>query len=471
MVLKPAADRDFSGLVEPDFSLGKELQNNYSVIKKLNRMNTKHTFSILIWQVKYRLKNGKAPLSVRISVNGERAEIRTNREIPPTLWDAKAQRVKGATEEAKSINAHIETIKGSLRVHESRLIALGKTVTAEILKNEFQGLRPDRHSLCTAFEVHIKRITEKMNAGRKAPATLDKYAYTFDKIKAFLKHQYKVSDLYLDDIKRSFIHDFEHYLFTEEHLQNNTVMKYLRQTKTVLKMAVEMGWLATDPSSGYRLSFEEKDPMRLEMEELNVLVTKEISIARLAEARDCYVFMCYTGFAYEDAFGLGPENIFIGIDGQKWITKDRQKTEQAECVPLLPIPLEIIGRYRNHPHCSSKNKLLPVRSNQRFNGYLKEIAAICGINKELTTHTARHTFATTVTLENDVPIETVSKMLGHRSIKTTQRYAKVTRKKISQNMSALKEKLASGAQQSSNFSKSEGDISGDSRGGGVILGR
>lgn len=207
------------------------------------------------------------------------------------------------------------------------------------------------------------------------------------------------------------------------------------------------------------------------MEELNALVTKEISIVRLAEARDCYVFMCYTGFAYEDAFGLGPENIFIGIDGQKWITKDRQKTDQAECVPLLPIPMEIINRYRDHPFCSAHGKLLPVRSNQRFNGYLKEIAAICGINKELTTHTARHTFATTVTLENDVPIETVSKMLGHRSIKTTQRYAKVTRKKISQNMSVLKEKLAAGTQQSANFSKSEGDISGDSGGGGVILRR
>ena len=434
-------------------------------------MVTKHSFSILVWILRYRLKNGKVPLSIRITVNGERAELLVNRDVATTLWDSKAQRMKENSEEAKSVNAHLETIKGSLRMHESRLIALGKTVSAEILKNEYLGLRPDRHSLCTAFEVHIKRITEKMKAGHKAPATLDKYAYTFDKIKAFLRYQYKASDLCLDDIKRSFIHDLEHYLFTVEHLQNNTVMKYLRQTKTILKMAVEMGWLAADPTSGYRLSFQEKDPMRLEMEELNALVTKEISIARLAEARDCYVFMCYTGFAYEDAFGLGPENIFIGIDGQKWIIKDRQKTDQTECVPLLPIPLEIINRYREHPYCSAHEKLLPVRSNQRFNGYLKEIATICGINKDLTTLTARHTFATTVTLENDVPIETVSKMLGHRSIKTTQRYAKVTRKKIIQNMSALKEKLATGAQQSSNFTKSEGDISGDSAGGGVILRR
>ena len=432
-------------------------------------MLTKHSFSILVWILRYRLKNGKAPLSIRITINGERAEILPNREIAPTVWDAKAQRVKGNTEEAKSINAHLETIKGSLRMHESRLIALGKTVTAEMLKNEYLGLRPERHSLCTAFETHIKRITEKMKAGHKAPATLDKYAYTFDKVKAFLKYQYKVSDLYLEDIKRSFIHDFEHYLFTVEHLQNNTVMKYLLQTKTILKLAVEMGWLATDPTSGYRLSFENKEPMRLEMVELNALVAKDLPVGRLAEARDCYVFMCYTGYAYEDAFGLGPENIFIGIDSQKWITKDRQKTDQTECVPLLPIPLAIINRYKEHPFCSAHGKLLPIRSNQRFNGYLKEIAAICGFGKELTTHTARHTFATTVTLENDVPIETVSKMLGHRSIKTTQRYAKVTRKKISQNMTVLKEKLVAATEKTSNFSKSEGDNSGDSKSSGVNL--
>jgi site-specific recombinase XerD len=404
-------------------------------------MNLKQSFSILIWPVKYRIKNGKAPLSVRITINGQRSEIAAHRDIAPTLWDSKAQRVKGNTEEAKSINAHLETIKGSLRLHESRLIASGKTITAELLKNEYLGVRPNRKTICQVFEFHLQKYKERVAAGNKAPATLNKYGYTFDKLKAFLKYNYKVSDMFLEDIQRSFAHDLEHYLSIVEKLENNTVMKYIRQIKTVLKMAVEMGWLSADPTAGYRLSFNEKEPLRLEMEELNALASKEISVTRLAEARDCYVFMCYTGYAYEDAHGLGPENIFIGIDGNKWITKDRQKNDNAECVPLLPISMEIIERYKTSPYCQAYNKLLPVRSNQRFNGYLKELAAICGINKELTTHTARHTFATTVTLENDVPIETVSRMLGHRSIKTTQRYARVTRKKISRNMATLKEKL------------------------------
>jgi site-specific recombinase XerD len=407
-------------------------------------MSTKQTFSIRVWILRYRIKNGKAPLSVRINVNGERAEIMANREIAPGLWDSNAQRVKGTTEEARSVNAHLETVKGSLRLHESRLVAQGKTVTAELLKNEYLGLRPQRHSLCDAFDLHLKKIGEKVKVGNKAKATLDKYGYTFGKIKAFLKHHCKVSDLWLEDIGRSFIHDLEHYLFTVEGLQNNTVMKYLRQTKTVLKMAVDMGWLAADPTATYRLSFVEKDPLRLEREELRSLVEKEIRIPRLAEARDCYVFMSYTGFAYEDANGLTWEHIFTGIDGGKWIGKDRQKTDESECVPLLPVPLAILERYKDHLYCVAKGKLLPVRSNQRFNGYLKEIAAVCGIAKELTTHTARHTFATTVTLENDVPMETVGRMLGHRSIKTTQRYARVTRRKISENMNALRVKLAAG---------------------------
>ncbi|MDP4254970.1 MAG: site-specific integrase, partial [Bacteroidota bacterium] len=365
----------------------------------------------------------------------------THREVTAALWDSKSQRVKGTTDEAKAINAHLETMKGSLRMHESRLIAIGKTVTAEMIKNEFHGVRPNRKTLCQAFEVHLKKYQDRVEAGNKAPATLDKYSYTYGKVKAFLKHFYKLSDLFLEDIQRSFAHDLEYYLTTVEKLENNTVMKYIRQVKTVLKMTVEMGWLAADPTAGYRLAFHEKDPVRLEMEELIALVSKEIPVTRLAEARDCYVFMCYTGFAYEDTFGLGKENIFIGIDGHKWITKDRQKNDQSECVPLLPIAMDIISRYQNDPYFKSYEKLLPVRSNQRFNGYLKELAAICGINKELTTHTARHTFATTVTLENDVPLETVSRMLGHRSIKTTQRYARVTRKKISKNMEVLRNKL------------------------------
>jgi len=178
------------------------------------------------------------------------------------------------------------------------------------------------------------------------------------------------------------------------------------------------------------------------MEEIMALYHKEFASERLTEVRDVFLFSCYTGFAYQDVYNLTPDSIVTGIDGEKWIATDRRKTGTPERVPLLPIALEIVEKYRNHIWCRSKNRLLPVNTNQCYNGYLKEIADVCGIKKYLTTHMARHTFATTILLEQDVPIETVSQLLGHRSIRTIQIYAKVSQKKVSQNMKVLKEKLA-----------------------------
>ena len=245
----------------------------------------------------------------------------------------------------------------------------------------------------------------------------------------------------LSDIGTNFLADFFHYLFTEEKLSNNTAMKYVSRVKTLFLMANGRGWMKTNLASTFKCSYEEESPNRLEMAELQVLRNKNFTITRLAEARDCFVFMCYTGFAYADVKELNASNMFIGIDGGPWISKNRRNTKANECVPLLPPAQTIIEQYRDHPYCKTKNVLLPIKSNQKFNGYLKEIADLCGIRKELSTHAARHTFATTVTLENDMPLETVSKMLGHRSLKTTQRYAKVTNRKISDNMQLLKQRL------------------------------
>lgn len=169
---------------------------------------------------------------------------------------------------------------------------------------------------------------------------------------------------------------------------------------------------------------------------------KEISIARLSEVRDVFLFCCYTGFAYSDIYNFEYNAITKGMDGEYWLSTERQKTGVKESVPLLPVAMGIITKYRGHPYCISANRLLPVNSNQRYNAYLKEIADICGIEKKITSHIARHTFATTVTLANGVPIETVSSMLGHSSIRTTQVYAKVIEKKVSEDMQNLKEKLS-----------------------------
>ncbi len=218
-------------------------------------------------------------------------------------------------------------------------------------------------------------------------------------------------------------------------------MKYIRILKRVVKHAVDQDWITTNPLSGFRCTYDEPQRECLSMDEILILYKKELPLPRLAEVRDVFIFSCFTGYAYRDVFGLTADNVIVGIDGGKWIVKDRQKTNSPERIPLLPISQEILDRYKNHLYCLNSGHLLPVNTNQCYNGYLKEIATLCGIKKNLTTHVARHTFATTVTLEHDVPMETVSQMLGHKSIKTTQIYAKVTQRKVSNNMLDLRKRL------------------------------
>jgi len=391
--------------------------------------------------MKKRTKDGKAPLYIRITVNGERAEISANRDALLSHWDSKLQKIKGNNPEAIGINTHLASVKSSLLQHHSRLVTLGKIVTAQMLRKEYLGLTDERKSIEDAMTFFLNKYKEKVKTKVISDKTLEKYENVANKLRRFLLKEYKVKDLPLNDITSSFMEDFAHYLLTVCKLQHNTAMKKISLAKSIFIMAAKRGWMKSNPTREYVCRLEEKEPLRLEMNELYAICTKEILNNRLSEARDCYIFMCFTGYAYVDVSGLKEANVFIGLDGNKWITKNREKTDNTECVPLFPIPLQIIEKYKNHPKCKQSGKLLPVNSNQKFNEYLKEIAALCGVNKELTTHTARHTFATTVTLENGVPFETVSRMLGHNRLKSTQRYARVTRRKISENMKELKNKL------------------------------
>jgi site-specific recombinase XerD len=248
-------------------------------------------------------------------------------------------------------------------------------------------------------------------------------------------------DIPLKELKYSFAEDFIDYLVLEQGIESNTAMKYLKNTKHIVKVAVERDWLLKSPIAPYQCCYVHPERDILNEAELLAMYQKKITIARLEEVRDAYVFMCFTGFAYKDASSLDPSNLVKYFDGEDWIVKNRQKTMCRENVPLLPIAKEILEKYKNHPYCVANNLLLPINSNQKYNAYLKELATICGIEKHLTTHTARHTFATTVTLANGVPLETVSALLGHKSIKTTQIYAKIVANKVSTDIGALKEKL------------------------------
>ncbi|SEW51889.1 site-specific integrase [Chitinophaga arvensicola] len=399
------------------------------------------SFSVLFWLNKSRTKNNTPAIYLRVSVGGKRAELSTYQYVTPALWNASAQCVKGNSEEAQAINRQLLTLKANLHKHYSLLVTSGEPVTAAAVKNSFAGITEHSRTLCEVIDFHNRRFAEKVKAGKKSGRTLKRFEITKEKVIAFLKAQYHVSDRPLSEIRFSFAPDFEHFLTTVQEIGANTAMKYVKILKQMLKLAVDQGWLVVSPLAGFKCTYEDPQRERLTMDEIMALYNKQL-IPRLAEVRDIYLFCCFTGYAYTNVLHLTPDNLVIGIDGERWIVKDREKTQTAERVPLLPIPLEIVNRYKESPYCQLHRRLLPVNSNQRYNAYLQEIATLCDIKKHLTTHTARHTFATTVTLENDVPIETVSQMLGHKCIRTTQIYAKITQQKVSNNMRALRDRLA-----------------------------
>ncbi len=236
--------------------------------------------------------------------------------------------------------------------------------------------------------------------------------------------------------------EYEYWLKTFRKCAHNTAVKYLANFKKIVLICVKNGWLQKDPFFNYK--FKKKTVARdyLSEVELKVMQEKKFSSERLEKVRDIFMFCCYTGLAYADVYKLKRSEIKIGIDGKQWIFANRKKNDEFFRTPLLPISLSLLEKYSAHPECIAKDRMLPVLTNQKMNCYLKEIVDTCSINKELTFHIARHTFATTVTLNNGVPIETVSKMLGHTNLKTTQHYAKLLDGRISEDMARLEAKIS-----------------------------
>ncbi|MBC7485860.1 MAG: tyrosine-type recombinase/integrase [Cytophagaceae bacterium] len=308
---------------------------------------------------------------------------------------------------------------------------------AVVLSNEEPSL-----TLLQAVNNHIAFVEEMVDKGKLSKGLLTIFKTTRTKIIEFLSNIYQSEDISIPDMGMEFAYKFYDYLLLKDPagLDSNTSYKYIKKTKQFITEAKKRGLVKFNPIADFSCKYQQPDRDYLEMYELNTIY-KHVFGKRLTEVRDVYLFCCFTGFAYKDVEQLSRDNLFIGLDGALWVKKNRQKTNNKEAVPLMPIAAEIITKYKNDPYCIINNCLLPVDSNQKYNAYLKEIANICDIKINLTTHTARHTFATTVTLENDVPLETVSKMLGHKSIKTTQIYAKITQRKVSNNMKDLTKKI------------------------------
>lgn len=385
-------------------------------------------------------KNGSTPIYIRITVNGNRFEISTTRSVEKSKWISKSGKVKGTTEETRLINGHLDYWKNKIFETEKMMLLNNEDINAQTFKNKLLGIEEKQHKLIPIFQAHNDRMKELIDR-EFSINTHKKYVTAMHHIQEFLFERYKVNDIAIKKIDIAFINDFDFFLRNTKNCNNNSTIKYIRNFGKIVKQCYVNGWIEKDPFLNYRGKVKEKERAYLSEQEIESLINKTFAVERLNLVRDIFLFSCYTGLAYIDVQQLGPNNIAIGIDGEKWIFKNRQKTDTESKIPLLPIALDILSKYENHPQCLNQNKLLPILSNQKMNAYLKEIADVCGINKELTFHIARHTFATTVTLTNGVPIESVSKMLGHRNIRTTQHYAKVLDKKVSEDMKILRDKF------------------------------
>lgn len=407
-------------------------------------MKRNQKFKVQFYLNKQKAQNGGAQLYIRIVVDLKRAEIATTHYIPSSAWNEKQRRVKPSFSKSVFINAYIDKVINDINQIFIQEVSQGNIVSSIDIKNKYLGVddKPTKKTILDALDYHNTKMEEKVRIGQTAKKTYTRYVITKKKVEAFMKHQYKIKDIPLSDLRLRFATEFEHYLLTQDNLHINTAHKYIKNVKTILNMSVGLDWISSNPFNNFRCSYIAPKREVLTQEEVDRIRFKNISIKRLAEVRDVFIFCCYTGFAYADIYEFEYDAIIKGIDGGSWLKTNRKKTGVKESVPLLPVALEIIQKYREHPYCLNKNRLLPVNSNQRYNGYLKEIADICSINKKITSHIARHTFATTITLSNGVPIETVSSMLGHSSIRTTQIYAKVIESKVSADMQNLKNKLS-----------------------------
>ena len=400
------------------------------------------TISILFYLKRAKANaQGLAPIFQRITINGRRLDNSTGKFVDPSKWHPEMSKMRGNSEEARLINGHLDNLRTKILIAEKELNKKDIPVNLETLKNMMLGTKERQRLLVPIFEEHNNKIKELLGI-EYAPGTYERYQTSLKHTKDFLNWKYSISDIDITKIDHAFITDYEFYLRSVRKCANNTAVKYIKNFNKIIKLCLANDWLEKNPFANYKSKVKEVERVYLSEGEIQNIINKDFKTERLSLVRDIFLFSCFTGLAYIDVKNLTKSHISIGIDGDKWIFTHRQKTESASKIPVLPVTQMIIDKYADHPQAINEEKLLPILSNQKMNAYLKEIAAVCEIEKELTFHIARHTFATTVTLTNGVTIESVSKMLGHKNLRTTQHYAKVLDKKVSEDMKILRDKFS-----------------------------
>lgn len=376
------------------------------------------------------------PIYVRVTIDGKRFEFSLKRSCSPSKWNKHSGQVIGNTERARELNTYIHSSVRKVYEGQNEFIRSGVPVNAYALKSKLSQEEEKARMLVSIFKHHKKEM-ESLVGKEYSPLTLKRYQTSLNHVIEFMQFKYGFSDININQLDHAFITDFNFYLRTQKKCNNNSTVKYINNFKKIIRQCINNAWLNKDPFIQLKLKIKVVDREFLSEQELQVLMDKEFSIERINMVKDLFLFSCYTGLAYVDAKNLTFDNLVMGIDGNLWIHTHRKKTDTPSHIPLLPPAKAIIEKYKQHPKAVNNTLLLPLLSNQKMNAYLKEVADLCGITKNLTFHIARHTFATTVTLSNSVPIESVSKMLGHKSIRTTQHYAKILDGKVSKDMNPL----------------------------------
>lgn len=394
------------------------------------------TFKILFYiRRNYLNKDKKAPIMIRVTIDGRMVQFNSKLDIDPGLWNPKKQEATGNSIQAKKFNSLLTNIKFSIQNHFHE-IATEETPTPEKVRDAFLGVTDRQMTLMSIFQRHLDNLKNIVGKDM-TKATYDKYEITCRRLREFMKSRYSIQDIPLRDIKNIFVVDFENFLIQKHDYGKNTRAKFLQRFHSVILIALRNNWMKNDPFSNFVIGSQKVDRGYLTQEEVDAIWNKELSVARLEKARDAFIFACYTGLAYIDVCRLKKDNI-VTVNGEKWIRTRRQKTDTLVEVPLLKIPGIIIEKYRGRVLDDS---LIPISSNQKVNAYLKEIADLCSIQKNLSYHLARHTFATTITLSKGVSMESVSRMLGHTKITTTQIYARILNSKVKEEMKIVEKIL------------------------------
>ncbi|MHA1916659.1 MAG: site-specific integrase, partial [Promethearchaeota archaeon] len=338
----------------------------------------------------------------------------------------------------KRLNSYLDSVLGKVYEKQQELLIRNLPITALTLKNAYLGIDIRKKTILEAIKLHNKNMN-KLIGKDYAKSTHIKYETTKKHIEEFIKIHYGREDLFLIELNYQFINQFHSYLRTEKNIGNNCTNKYLTNLKKIMNWSINHGWIEKNPFHNFKLVHEEVKKDFLTEEELIRIKETKIDSERLTQIRDVFVFCCHTGLAYSDVKKLSKDHLMRSIDGEYWIQLNRTKTKNQATIPLLKSAKVIIEKYKDRPDLMYENRLLPVVSNQKMNAYLKEIALLCGIDKKLTSHIGRHTFATNA-LTNRVPLETVGKLLGNKSIKSTQIYAKITNNKILDDVEYFKQK-------------------------------